>query len=617
MEASRKSGQVTVFIVLAIVVVGAIIAYFVLRDGVGYSMHEELKPVYDYYLACVEDVVDRGIDRLGSKGGYIEDPSFESGSLYAPQSSQLSFFGQAVPYWLYVSGNGIVKEQVPTRSQMAGQLEDFIERGIGECDFVSYEESGYDVYLDESVDAYVVIEEANVVVVVEQGVSLYKGDVSAYIVEHEFSVSSKLGRFYDLAIKTFEYEKARMFLEDYALDVMRLYAPVDGVDITCAPKVIDKNEVRGDIVDGLVANIGMLKLNGDYYDLREGDEGYFVVDELETDERVSFMYDSDWPTKIEIYGDDVIMPVGLQEGLGYLGFCYLPYHYVYDISFPVLVQFYDEEESFQFPVVSVISRNQARESVDVGRRVSVGSEMCGYANQEVKVMTYDMDLEPVEARISFECLEESCNIGSTDIGQGMQDVGDAVLTGHFPQCLNGYIVAQADGYASSKYLISTNVESVANIVMKKKYNLSLDLEDVDSALVSFQGESYSTNVFYPRSSSIELIEDYYNVTVYAYENSTLKFREVTRQECVDVATGALSLLGVTEEECYDVTIPAMDIDNVIVGGGKSVDYILDDELDGAVELNLEFPRFAVPSSLEELQTNYEMLEALEVYVSLN
>lgn len=603
-----RRGQVTIFIILAVLIVGGIVLYFSLRDSVSSGMNEDLQPVYDYYLGCVSDAAERGIAILGAKGGYIDEPDFEAGSLFAPQSSQLDFFGQAVPYWLYVSGNGILKKQVPSRSQMAGQLEEFVAKEIGKCDFGDFEAAGYDVYFGDA-DVFATINENDVGVVVDQDLSLYKGEVSAVVRTSEVDVDSKLGKFYDLAVETFEYEESAMFLEDYVMDVMRLYAPVDGVDLTCSPKVVDKNGVRGEIVDALVANVGMLKLEGDYYDLPEDDRGYFVVDELESDEKVNFMYSSEWPTKIEIYGDEVVSPVGLQEGLGFLGFCYLPYHFVYDIYFPVMIQFYDGEELFQFPVVTVVSKNQAREALNVSGYSSIQSEMCSYRNQEVLVNTYDMNLNPVESRVSFECLQESCDVGETD--------SEGSLVGYFPQCLNGFIVAQAEGYADSKYMISTNSEDVANVVMKKKYNLSLDLGIVDKALVSFVGEDYSATVMYPYSNSIELVEDYYNVTVYAYEDSSLKFSEVTRQECVDVATGALGVLGITNEECYDITIPAMDIENAIIGGGRSVDYILDNELSRAVELNLEFPIFDTPGSLEELQSNYDLVEVSEVYLSFD
>ncbi|MCK5321141.1 hypothetical protein KAJ38_01050 [Candidatus Pacearchaeota archaeon] len=610
MKIIGKKGQVTIFIIVAIVVVAAVLGYFALQSSFVESIPEDIRPVYDYYLSCVEDAVDRGAGILGSRGGYINVPDFEAGSLFMPQSSQLSFMGLAVPYWMYVSGNNILREQVPSKAEMEEQLGNYVAKEIMKCDFSDFEKSGYDVYL-EGATASVSINDLSIDVAVDEDLFIYYRDSSVKVATHEVEVSSKLGKFYGMAMEVYNFEKSEVFLEEYALDVMRLYAPVDGVDLTCDTKVFRDEEIREDIVEGLVSNVAFLKLRGDYYDLGEGDKGYFVVDGFDVDENVNFVYSSDWPTRIEIYGDKVVAPVGIQEGLGILGFCYVPYHLIYDINFPVLIQFYDDKELFQFPVVVVISKNQARQALNVAGFSSIESEMCQYKNQKVSVYTYDLNLNPVESRIQFKCLDEVCSIGETSL------VGnDALLEDYFPQCLNGFVLATADGYADSVYKISTNEDSVANIIMKKKYEIGLDLGGgVDSALINFDGLSYSATVMYPETGSIELVEDYYNVSVYVYENSSLKFEEINKRECVDVAdSGLTGFLGGTHEECYDIVIPGFDISNAVVGGGTSTEYVLENDLSEAFELNINVPLFDAPTSLEELQMNYELVDAEKIYL---
>ena len=120
-------------------------------------------------------------------------------------------------------------------------------------------------------------------------------------------------------------------------------------------RVFVEEDIKDVIVEGIAANIPMLKLEGSYYELASAEESYFVSDiGRKIDENVNFMYSPSWPTSIEIYGDMVAKPVGLQEGMGMMGFCYVPYHFVYDINFPVLIQFWDEKELFQFPVAVVL-----------------------------------------------------------------------------------------------------------------------------------------------------------------------------------------------------------------------------------------------------------------------
>jgi hypothetical protein len=512
---------------------------------------------------------------------------------------------------MYVSGNNLLRENVPKIGGMERELADYVAERVGDCDFSDFEMLGYDIYVDEA-SAVVGINDLSVDFSVANDVTIFKGNKSVIIGEHDFSVSSKLGKFFKMAMEVYNYEKINMFLERYALDVMRLYAPVDGTEIGCTPKIFVESEIREDIIGGLASNIPSVKLDGSYYDLSGNDREYFVEESgLDIDENMNFMYLQDWPTRVEIYGDMVAKPVGMQEGMGILGFCYVPYHFIYDIDFPVLVQFYDDNELFQFPIGVVISKNQPREALPTTTGTFIESRVCEFKNQEVEIRTYDVNLIPVEARLQFKCLDSLCEIGETKIIDS-----DAYLNGELPQCVNGFILATADGYADAKYQISTNEESLANIVLSKKYNLSLDLGSVDKALVSFVGEDYSATVLYPDMKSLELVEGYYNVSVYVYDNSSLKFPATSRRECVDVPeSGLAGMFGVETEKCYDINMPEMDIDFAVVGGGMTREYLTSEDLINARELNINVPLFGLPVSLEELQANHARVEDEVVYLT--
>jgi hypothetical protein len=608
----NRRGQVTIFIIIAIVIIGGVIAYFALRDGFGTSIPEDMRPVYDYYVSCLEETASQGIALMGSQGGYIEAPKFEAGSAYIPFSSQLDFFGQGVPYWMYVSGNNFLKEQVPTKNEMERQLAGYVEERLVDCDFGDFELSGYDVYVEEG-EVSVDINDLSVDVDAGNRMTIFKGNSSVLVSDHDFSVSTKLGKFYDLAVDVFDGEKSGMFLEKYALDVMRLYAPVDGVELSCAPKFFVDEEIRQNLTRGLETNMNSIKLEGSYYNLASEESEYFVSDVgFDVDESVNVMYNSDWPTRVEIYGDRVAKPVGTQAGLSALGFCYVPYHLVYDISFPVMIQFFDSEELFQFPVSVIIDNNQPREALpSTFGDVDLADEVCRYENSEVSVNTYDSELNAVEARLQFKCLDSVCEIGETIL-----DGDSAVFEGGVPQCVNGFIVASADGYAQAKYQISTNSESSANIVLRKKYEIGLDLGEIGGiAVVSFTGDDYSATVMYPETRNVTLVEGQYDVSVYVYKDSTLSFAGSSERMCVDVpVSGVGGLLGIEEERCYDVNVPGFEVDMAVVGGGKAVEYIAESMLSESTELNLNVPLFDVPSSLDELQSNYVLVEDSTVFV---
>jgi hypothetical protein len=335
----KRKGQVTIFIILAILIVGGVIAYFLLRPSNVSSLPKNMQPVYEYYQSCLEQHTRQGISLLGEQAGYIyvNDLEFVPGSSYMPFSSQLDFFGQPVPYWMYVSGNNILAKQKPTLSSMESELERYLEENLDNCDFSEYYAQGYDVYF-ETGSVQVKINEGTVDVSVDSPFRIDFEEQTATVNTQEFSVSSKLGKFYNLASDVFEHEMTTSFLENYAVDVMRLYAPVDGTDLGCAPKIFVKQTIKEDLVSALSANVANLRLKGSYYTLSDKTNKYFVTDiGQNVDEQVNFIYSPTWPTTIEIYGDEVAKPMGLQAGMGILGFCYVPYHFVYDIDFPVLI----------------------------------------------------------------------------------------------------------------------------------------------------------------------------------------------------------------------------------------------------------------------------------------
>ena len=147
----KNKGQVTIFIIIAIVIVAVVALFFIFRTTViGAVIPKEFEPVYSYYQSCIKEKISEGASLLGQQGGYIENPEFFSGSEFMPFSSQLNFLGVGIPYWYYVSGNNIVKEQKPSLDKMESQLNDFIKQTISECDFGSFNLQGFEVNLGDA-----------------------------------------------------------------------------------------------------------------------------------------------------------------------------------------------------------------------------------------------------------------------------------------------------------------------------------------------------------------------------------------------------------------------------------------------------------------------------------
>ncbi len=611
---NRKS-QITVFIIIAIVIVAGVAGYFLLRGKIGIGgVPAKFQPIETYFLDCISEKAEQGKEILGERGGWINLPDFEAGSSFAPSSSQLNFFGNAVPYWYYISGNGIVKEQVPSKQKIEQQLADYLESEIQKCSFESFEEQGFVITAGKP-KASVVISDFSIDIEIQETLNMEKDNEKASRTVHEISLTSKFGMMYNEALNIYNNEKQNAFLESYGVDVMRLYAPVDGVEISCAPKIWMPEKVVGELKDALEANVQAIKIKGNYYK-ETSDNKYFVVSDVETGNSVNFIYNKNWPSRFEVWPvEDGLMsaePVGNQEGLGILGFCYVPYHFVYDMMYPVLIQVYDSKEIFQFPVSVFIDKNKPRAAVG-GDAVSQEVELCKYKNTDFVVHAYDSKLNGIEAEIRFKCFDTECDIGITE-----KSGDDAVLYGKFPQCVNGFVIAKAPGYAEKKQMVSTNEAGVVDIVLDRLYNVSVNIEiggkEAQSAVVYFRGKEHSTSMAWPEQKQIQLTEGEYNISVYSYANSSVIFPATNTRKCIEtVKPGILGIFGGKSEQCFDINMPSQTATSVLNGGGKNSDYFTEDRLEnGKIKISGEI--LSAPTSLEELQKNYELFETKKVYI---
>ncbi len=619
-----KRAQMTIFVIIAIVIVAGVVIYFLVGSNVfdiG-RIPAELQPVFSYYEECIESEAKSAIELAGSQGGYADVSEYLPGSEYAPFSNQLNFLGFPVPYWFYISGNGLVKEQVPSKSDIEQGIGEYAAENLGNCDFSRFYAQGFFVEFDENPEVRVKMEDTKLSVDVISELVVSKGEESARKREHSVEINSKLGKFYNLARKIYEKQKNDGVFDAYAVDVLRLYAPVDGVEISCSGKIWKTGEVINELKSGLEANFGKIKFKGDYYELNEKKDEYYVVDLGDrVDESVNLIYLNTMPTKVEVVGEGVdnelmiASPVGTQEGLGIMGFCYSPYHFVYDVSFPVMVQIYNNEEIFQFPIVVIVDNNVVRELEPAEEGFEYLSDenfaLCEFSTQGIEVNIYDINLNLVDGEVSYQCFEQRCRLGESESGK---------FVGKAPACLNGYLLVRADGFAEKSQLFSSNRESVADVVLDREHEVEIELIiggkslGDGRAIVSFAGKEGARTVtrVLPEVKSVKLSEGLYDIRVYAYVDSDIKFAESRKTECRDVPrSGVLGFFGAKKKECFDIVIPETRIEYALIGGGESESYILESELEkGKIKIYAE--QLPAPRSLDDLQYNYEAFDEMEV-----
>ena len=606
-----RKGQVTIFVIVAIVIVALIGVFIAFRGNLfGDNIPASLQPVYSRYSECINEEVNIGIKLLSSQGGRIDIGELGYASDFNPFSTHLNFLGLKIPYWYGFSENNLIINNVPSVNDMEKDLEDFISERISDCDFSDFYAKGFSIE-DSEAEASVDIQDNVVSVTVDSSLTVALGDDTARKISHDVSIDSKLGSLYNNAVSIYNSERQNLFFENYALDVLQSYAPVDGVEIQCSPKIWKTNDVVNDVQNGLNANIGNIGFSGD-----SSKEDYFSQN-LGINEPVNIMYlPQAFPSKIEVSpASQTIMvaePVGTQQGMGVMGFCYVPYHFVYDLRFPVLVQIGDGIDNFQFPMVVDIDNNL----VNGGDFTPISDEpevdVCAFAENTLTVNTYDNGLNPISANVSYKCFDSLCNLGQSENG---------VLDAKVPACVNGEIVVNAEGYAESKVLFSSNSESFAEIVLEREYSLDVAVmlgnRRVDRAVIHFVGsDGYSASAILPESPIVKLKEGLYNIQAYVYGNSSIVIPSTTKTECFQTTRGGIAgFFGSKTERCVNVEIPSTKIDYALLGGGKLTEYyLLASELETG-KVTVEVSELPSPNSLEQLQYNYEVFDTLGLEVS--
>lgn len=543
LKGENKRAQVTIFIIIAIIIVALVGGYFIFRGIFTTSqIPANLEPVYTAFLSCVEENTLEGISALESQGGYIELPDFEAGSAYMPFSSQLDFLGNPIPYWYYVSSNNIQKEQVPSLGGMEEQLGIYIESRMDNCILDAYFQQGFSISLGTP-KADISIEAKQVNVKLNMDLAMEKSEDNAIVSKHNVIVKSNLGTLYDSARKIYDYEQQTLFLENYGVDTLRLYAPVDGVELTCNPLIWNANNIFEQLKMAIESNTLSIRAKSNDFVLKNPDNKYFVLN-LPVNEGVRFLNSRNWTYAYEVNPSEgailSAIPVGNQPGMAAVGFCYVPYHFVYDVKYPVLIQVYSGMEIFQFPVAVVVQGNMPRQAMNSSAVNIPKPDVCQYYNTPIYVNTYDNYLNPVSADISFQCFGETCPIGRTSSENGS-------LLALFPQCVNGFVVAEADGYKKSQEQLTSieNYESVYIIIDKayeKEIGLMLDGKLYSGeAIITFVPESGegSTTLLYPAQKKVELSSGQYEIRVSIYKNGSLSLQQSIQEQCMNVPTSAL------------------------------------------------------------------------------
>ncbi len=644
-------GQVTAFVIIGIVLLAVGVTVYTFREQLfvatfGEELEENIvvpqqaERVKIYVDTCLESVALQGISLLSAQGGYINLPVNEVPTMVHPFGNALDLFGGGagqVAYWYTETAAGLEKNQVPTKAQMESALGKYIDENLESClnNLRPLRNQGYS-FTPAIPSSRVVINEKDIIIQTEYPIIMQKGEFSFTFSRFRKNVNTKLGSLYQIAVALMQKESTEYYLEERALDMMSVYdtIPFSGIDTDCTPKVWVKTNVQKELKKIFALNFQTMRIAGSQYKENPKNHKSLIVDVLskETDAAIMFAYDEEWPLLMDVVGENEEIlrgkPFTAENAASRFLlplFCMNDNHFVYDMKFPMLISLQEGDSAFQFVTLVVIDNNQPRENRVTPVIIDTESEICQYPGKDLTVIaaTYDADgvmRELSNTHIAYKCLDQVCDRGVTEV-----DPRGASLTTSFPQCSDGLMIAEKEGYHTGETPVATNTAEGEVIVYLEQFTeVAVDVRILDNQqerglyqteqimiTLENQEKKYTTSILYPSQKTIKLIPgEYVATTRVIVENAGgFSFPEKEIEICNEVPErGVLGVVGITTRKCTKQKIDATELGQIVGGGATTTWSIPRAALAGAQKATLYTLRGPTPRSLEEVGKVYEAIQ---------
>ena len=157
----KKRGQVTIFVIIAILIVAGILLFFYVQNKTSSltpTIPKDVQPIHNFVQNCLKETGENALIRIGEQGGYFlifDEPSIEG----------------RIPYYVYEG-----KNSMPTEEKIEFQISGFIKQELSFCilnfkDFKSQQNITHKLR-----DVKTEINNENVGISIEYPITINKGD---------------------------------------------------------------------------------------------------------------------------------------------------------------------------------------------------------------------------------------------------------------------------------------------------------------------------------------------------------------------------------------------------------------------------------------------------------
>ena len=471
---SPKKGQVTVFIILGLLLILAVILIVALQSEIISLKPGELIPtekgkIESFISTCIKEIGEEAVFLIGIQGGYIGVPE----DLARDGSSHLRLSpDHVVPFW----AQGPLTF-IPSLNELKIRIDNYLNENVRECLFDSqaFQET-YNLIEREDISADTKLTDNGIIFDINWNLEVRNkdGEVVAELIDHVAESPVKLKSVHNLAREIVEQEMTSLKLEDITQDLIALEhpdVPVAGFEMTCSSKKWKVSEAKNTLKDMLRINLRELKVKGTEFVEFPEEFPYYqnhyiwdIREDVSSDVSAAFKFDNNYPFIFQVTpSDGNTMKSGGFKGNDLISnLCLQFWKFTYDVTYPVLVQVRDETTGYNFNSAMTVHlvRNQPNRNVPIQARQSSSlsfaddDAFCDNRRIPMTIMTSELVdnkkgvffTEPLEGvDVSFTCLKYRCDIGQTNLNFAQRGA-QAGFTANLPYCVGGIMRGEKDGY---------------------------------------------------------------------------------------------------------------------------------------------------------------------------
>jgi len=469
----NRKAQVTIFIIIAIVIIALVVLFFLLRTKVStqeisdiqnelVQVDPQVRPVQQYIVDSLDDAVIEGIEILGLQGGYIYLPSeYKTNIIKTRTEGKHVVEMNGEPKLIRESGTTKIpiwidkdKISIPSLEFMEQQLKIYLENKLNQISLSSFESQGIQIEQREPV-IIVDLGEKTVVEINWPTTIEYQGETYRFEDLAKKTINLNLPKVHTSATTLAANEIYHSYLESHARELLSLYGYRGGSkgEFTIPPysfSVPNQDcdfeywsypEIESRLKAIFKKNYPYLKIDKTNYQL-PGNEGiyksfvYNLLPESQTT-HIDFSYDPEQNLNLQMYPEDLLPDRAQQTEIPFLpSICIFDYENYYTFSTPILTKITEDSievtgKSFEFyfPMVAYLCNNGKRECLRIlEKEISIDKEEVESTTGErlyncqdisatngIKVVDErNLDLEGVDITHSCEGYLNTCWLGRTN-----------------------------------------------------------------------------------------------------------------------------------------------------------------------------------------------------------